>query len=683
MNPPQRPGAQPVALPPRPQVGIERLPTRHLATEPRESMNCKSCRKRKKRGPKTDVLEALLKRVDGLEAKLKEKNAEGERTSQSTTQDPAAESSSSILKTEPTEPDTSEPAAKRVAIEDNSSPAIRELPVYSPRTPAVGEPATPPIHTDVLLDSFFTRFHNKPYHILDESTVRKRIQSNQLPTYLFDAIAAVAAKHTLHPNGYQAAAKLSEEYAARARSAIDADEPCIDALQALLLLVLAYIAGGKGKKAYMLMTSAVGMIMALELHREIDPSIRVPPSERELRRRIFWACYLLDRYAASGSKRPSLISDESIFLRLPSWAPTPSALPIDGEFFLCGSNLQYFQGTGKKSQGGTGMLIDITRILGVTNRYLAAGGVKGDSHFPWHSLSNLSKIRQDLDVWFSGTENLFSSVDAILGQADSTVLVLSKLIYHCIHCLIYRPFLPISLAELAGSGQHQSWQIEATNMCFYHANSIAELIGVSKQSGNIEWPPFVGYCICTAGTVHIHGAHYGKQGAGPEMAFFSSSADFLSQEIQLLGELRYTWAIVQHQRDTLQRLYEAHGELVTKTLSGNPMRFAPGFQLEDFFDRYSNIGGPGGVSFHFDTANLSLSDEMIDFANEPKTIPELQAHPAWGGDRPNLKRKTTSQSPHQHVLDMKTHGNPQTQTHTPALAAATYPLEIPWLSKTP
>ena len=27
----------------------------------------------KKRGPKTDVLEALLKRVDGLEAKLKEK----------------------------------------------------------------------------------------------------------------------------------------------------------------------------------------------------------------------------------------------------------------------------------------------------------------------------------------------------------------------------------------------------------------------------------------------------------------------------------------------------------------------------------------------------------------------------------------------------------------------------------
>jgi hypothetical protein len=32
----------------------------------------------KKRGPKTDVLEALLKRVDGLEARLKEKKTEPE-----------------------------------------------------------------------------------------------------------------------------------------------------------------------------------------------------------------------------------------------------------------------------------------------------------------------------------------------------------------------------------------------------------------------------------------------------------------------------------------------------------------------------------------------------------------------------------------------------------------------------
>jgi hypothetical protein len=224
------------------------------------------------------------------------------------------------------------------------------------------------------------------------------------------------------------------------------------------------------------------MAVALELHREVDIKIRVPLVERESRRRLFWTCYLMDRFTSTGSKRPCLISDKSIILKLPAWIPSPGGLPIDGEFFQNGSNLQYHSATGKKSQGSTGMLLDIVRILGITNRYLAAGGVKGDSHFPWHSLSNLSKIRQDLDIWASGTQDVFSSVDTLFGQPDSTTLVLSKLVYHLIHCLIYRPFLPIDLAELAGTGQHQSWQIEATNLCFLHANAIAELVELGKLS---------------------------------------------------------------------------------------------------------------------------------------------------------------------------------------------------------
>ncbi|KAM3525250.1 hypothetical protein NHJ13051_004115 [Beauveria bassiana] len=42
----QLPGSNKVAIP-RPQVGIERLLPRRQTNEPRESMNCKSCRKRK------------------------------------------------------------------------------------------------------------------------------------------------------------------------------------------------------------------------------------------------------------------------------------------------------------------------------------------------------------------------------------------------------------------------------------------------------------------------------------------------------------------------------------------------------------------------------------------------------------------------------------------------------------
>lgn len=50
--------------------------------------------------------------------------------------------------------------------------------------------------------------------------------------------------------------KLSEEHANRARLEIDMDEPSIDALQTCLLLVIAFTAAGRGKKAYMLLSTA-------------------------------------------------------------------------------------------------------------------------------------------------------------------------------------------------------------------------------------------------------------------------------------------------------------------------------------------------------------------------------------------------------------------------------------------
>jgi hypothetical protein len=75
-----------------------------------------------------------------------------------------------------------------------------------------------------------------------------------VPNYLIHAINAVAARYAHHPSGYQAAVQLSEEYAAKARLEMDIDDPSVDALQALVLLVTAFTASGKGKKAYMLLS---------------------------------------------------------------------------------------------------------------------------------------------------------------------------------------------------------------------------------------------------------------------------------------------------------------------------------------------------------------------------------------------------------------------------------------------
>uniref|UniRef100_A0A8H7KD44 Zn(2)-C6 fungal-type domain-containing protein n=1 Tax=Bionectria ochroleuca TaxID=29856 RepID=A0A8H7KD44_BIOOC len=138
---PQMSGPHATVAVSRPQVGIERLPARRMSNEPRESMNCKSCRKRKikcnrlrpaceacqvfqcpciydavpkKRGPKTDVLDALLKRVDGLEAKLREKNAEQVPSSSST------EATTAVK--EAADEELEKPPHKRLTVDTRASP---------------------------------------------------------------------------------------------------------------------------------------------------------------------------------------------------------------------------------------------------------------------------------------------------------------------------------------------------------------------------------------------------------------------------------------------------------------------------------------------------------------------------------------------------------------------------------
>ena len=172
------------------QVGIERLPARRMSNEPRESMNCKSCRKRKvsflffprnssgilrvfpdkvqsvatdlrglsglpmpvylwwgvssanahfsaltfyidavpkKRGPKTDVLEALLKRVDGLERKLRD-----EKKSNSPNNDGTGSGSGSGGGEEESVNEDVKPKRPHLETTNSNSNLADESAVYSP-----------------------------------------------------------------------------------------------------------------------------------------------------------------------------------------------------------------------------------------------------------------------------------------------------------------------------------------------------------------------------------------------------------------------------------------------------------------------------------------------------------------------------------------------------------------------
>nr|OQO16810.1 hypothetical protein B0A51_16538 [Rachicladosporium sp. CCFEE 5018] len=634
----------------RPVVSIDRLPIRRVSSEPREAMNCKSCRKRKikctrvrpvceacttfnsaciydaipqKRGPKTGLTEGTTRRSNGAAKRLKTE-ADGELTSDETTANArervAKRKDSPVVETEVEDvrPILGTATPQQTRSRDGFPGACQYIvdaaPVTSPPPPASHAPLRSQSLDEILLDVYLTRLHGKPFYIIDEATIRVQQSTDAVTSCLSMAIRAVSIKYAPQLcGGYAEATRLSQEWLTQSRAEIDVDEPSVEHAQALLLLALAAQQHGNGKKACMLLAHAISMVMVLGLHRE--PVTTNISTEQVCGRGLFWSCYLMDRFAATGSTRPSLIPDEYVTMQVDSWQHTSQGVQSTNGVFAGSSNLA--------------MLARITKILGETNRYLAAGGVKGDSHFPWHAQSTISKLRVELNMWATSTQDAFKALDSAYGLPDSPALVLSKMVYHLIYCLIYRPFLPMDLAELTGPGQNQSWQIEATNLCFVHANAIAELVEIGKNGVILDWSSFVGYCIATAGTIHVHGAHYLSATDG---SLAARSADYLSREMVQLTDLRLVWAGVQQQLDTLKLVYNSHTQFV-KSLADNPMRYAPVFQMEDFFARYPEV--------MIDGAHVSLVDVAVLPAFQQHSLHDTRQHASdavlgWPGSTSDL-----------------------------------------------
>lgn len=423
--------------------------------------------------------------------------------------------------------------------------------------PVVPQTGSPPRHglafPDCYIDAFFRDFHAKPYEILHEESFRRNLLKGIVHPSQLHVVCALGAKvlnsseswevgrnsHRLdgnHSNGH----RLCVQYTEAARAAIDPDIPSLETFQTLLLLTAAYYCIGRGYKTYMLLGTAVRMAYGLDLNRELPESALVTPVEREVRRRAFWACFLLDRFTVCGSRRPPMIQEESILLKLPSSMPQLGAWDEEDYTMPTGDNRpgQHVPVGGVDISHWThgacasALFIDITKVMGTTVRYIEQGGVKGDSHFPWHPKSNLSKIRYELQTWSDRTNRLFAP--SFGGQGEGlylrhphvTVLVAAKAVFHLVNCLIYRPFLPLEFPGVAsventrggergaaggmspddvvngpcGNGkqtgqQFNIWQVEASKQCFLHANAIWDLIELvvkKKKPECFQWTSVLG-----------------------------------------------------------------------------------------------------------------------------------------------------------------------------------------------
>lgn len=148
----------------------------------------------KKRGPKTDVLEALVKRVNQMERALE---AEGKAIppQEKAQLEEQTQPDTGCERGEPTNGNTPQSAIAATSTTDHNRQKQQQQLSYTDMLPGPMSPVQPPItHTNALLNVYFTRLHNKPYYILDEAATRQRLQNGQLPLTIMNGLWAVTAR---------------------------------------------------------------------------------------------------------------------------------------------------------------------------------------------------------------------------------------------------------------------------------------------------------------------------------------------------------------------------------------------------------------------------------------------------------------------------------------------------------
>ncbi|PWW77660.1 hypothetical protein C7212DRAFT_178061, partial [Tuber magnatum] len=360
--------------------------------------------------------------------------------------------------------------------------------------------------------------------------------------------------------------------------------PSLEKVQAVAMLVVHEWGMCRGAEAYVWLGVAIRMAMALGLSWDDAPEPGYPTSEpalspgvgdrsegspnskrrrleggkstgakvtgkeftdKEVRRRTFWALFMLDRSLSSGRFRPSGI-------QLADAARVQ--LPCEERGFLFGEGVRTgfltadgLDGKNDDRNGDSiggrwevgddeGILAKVVRITEIWGRVqgwaCAAGGRRSEKYPPWSPRSNFYKLQQMLDNFYSSLpEHLHFSPQTLSAHMSSRTSS-AYAVMHITHFLCqvvmhreYIPFLPLRLTRPQGpldpplfpaddpetdrEGLEPGmtiamWWEESAKEIFRCARGIMQIVnGLEEWNSSVETPA-VGFAVYMVGVCGVY-----------------------------------------------------------------------------------------------------------------------------------------------------------------------------------
>ncbi|KAF9125750.1 Transcriptional activator of fatty acid utilization, partial [Mortierella sp. 14UC] len=352
------------------------------------------------------------------------------------------------------------------------------------------------------------------------------------PVVLLNAMFSIASRFSDHPEivGMTDPEDFGVEYFSRAKRLVDLDMdmPRQASIQALLLMTLYRFTSAKcgGRGVWVMLGQATRMAQDLGMHRN-SARWHLPPLETEIRKRLWWACYVMDRWVCASFGRPISIDDSDCDVDLP--------LAVEQDWVDADGNAASPHENSEKIKEESSFFlryfvehIKLAKLVGLILRRIYAAATR--SHGPAQVSSTVAELDTLLTKWLLGLPQdlrydhqatTFNRWVAIIHSSYYTALI-----------LLHRPYMIPTLLTKS----NLSDSMPSLNICVSAANSITHLAKRLDETDNLKYLwAFSSYELFTASLIHL------TNSASIDMRLQSQSRSNLVTSILVLKRESARW----------------------------------------------------------------------------------------------------------------------------------------------
>ena len=347
---------------------------------------------------------------------------------------------------------------------------------------------------------------------------------------------------------------------------------------------------------------AMRMAYALQLHRELDhdplgrkkdKSSELSCTDREIRRRTMWACFLMDRFNSSGTERPMFANEESINVQLPiREAHFQMEIPGATEFLNGRIKNPTSADTGqisdpRENMGVAAYLIKIIALWGRVIKYLNLGGTHNDPHPFWHPKSQYADLKRQAEDYMESLPKRMryspETLENFAAQRLANQFLYMHIAYNQVVLFLHKFAIPTTPGGKVPPDMPNDFVSQAAKMAVDAASKISVLL--NETTNHLVAAPFVGYCAFASSTVHIWGIF--SKNAQLE----ASSKRNLAYNVKYLSVMKKHWGMLHYMAENLKGIYRQHADAALGGGASGKADTNTIFQYGDWFDKY-----PHGVS---------------------------------------------------------------------------------------